>query len=317
MTRSWAQCEADVTPRWSSDITDDGTPFEFSLAFTQGEPKLRFLVESQVDSITEYSTWDAGLALNARLERQGLVDLSRFARVQEIFRPRPGSKGQFLLWHAAVVPESGPCLVKAYFNPAVHGATRAPELIEEAMRRLGYGASWAFLASRLRDAENRALYFSLDLSASRDARLKVYIGRADSCAGIDRLIEGAENYRTGDATTWIEAMLGAQSRFDRRPMLACFAFKEPGAAPRVALHVPVRCYRENDAASLDAVKPFLSPSNAARLASAVEALAWKPVRESLGILTYTSFCRGSGCDPDVTVYLAPVLYARHSSPVSA
>ncbi|HYO74676.1 MAG TPA: tryptophan dimethylallyltransferase family protein, partial [Archangium sp.] len=33
-------------PRWPSDITDDGTPFEFSLAIDGEEPELRFLIEA-------------------------------------------------------------------------------------------------------------------------------------------------------------------------------------------------------------------------------------------------------------------------------
>ena len=47
MTNSWGSRRIGPTPPWRSDITDDHTPFELSLALEGGRPEVRFLMESQ------------------------------------------------------------------------------------------------------------------------------------------------------------------------------------------------------------------------------------------------------------------------------
>jgi hypothetical protein len=310
LTHSWSARPAIAYPSWSSDITDDGTPFEFSLAFTGAEPKLRLLVESQAADISEHSTWHAALELNARLRREGLARLGRFEQIEDLFRPRPGVACHFSLWHASVLHGSGNALIKTYLNPAVHGASEAPELVRRAFARLGHESSWAFLEPRLRAEGSRVLYLSLDLDDGPDARLKVYVGRRDSCAGIERLIAGAANVEEGRASDWIEVLAGRTRDFHERPVLACFAFTRPGEAPRVTVHVPVRCYRENDADSVNAVSRFLNERDASVLRSVTEYLAHLPLALSRGVLTYASLrSAASGSTTDVTVYLAPQLYA--------
>jgi hypothetical protein len=227
-----------------------------------------------------------------------------------LFRPQPGRRAVFYLWHAAVVPEAGASLVKVYFNPNVHGAAAAPDLIKEAMERLGHRASWILIEPRLHDTGNRPLFFSLDLHGGGDARIKVYLGRADSGAAIDRLIEGAANVRTGDASRLIGTLLDRVDGFAQRPILSCFAFKQPGAAPHVALHVPVRCYIDSDAGVISAMRRCLSAPDADTLTAAVTSLAGQPLTDSKGVVTYASFARAAHSEPDVTVYLAPQLYSR-------
>src|SRR5688572_19180138 len=55
LTSPWAKRISCTSPSWPSDITDDGTPFELSVAFTGSAPKFRLLVESQSETIEDHS----------------------------------------------------------------------------------------------------------------------------------------------------------------------------------------------------------------------------------------------------------------------
>jgi tryptophan dimethylallyltransferase len=309
LSQSWSARPVTAYALWPSDITDDGTPFEFSLAFSEAQPKLRFLVESQVTSISEHSTWDAARELNARLEEDGLANLSRFAKIEDLFTPRAQCPARFSLWHASVLQASGDVLIKVYLNPAIHGEHRSRELVRSALLRLGHEASWDFLERRLRDEQSRIVYFSLDLDSGSSARIKVYVGRQDSAEGIERLIAGDEKGEAGQAVRWIEGLAGRTKGFDSRPLLACFAFTDPARPPRATVHVPVRCYQENDAASVRAISAFLSQENAATLESVTRYLAHLPLELSHGVITYASLRAGPTGATETTVYLAPQLYA--------
>src|SRR6187401_1583831 len=76
MGESWANWPVGDAPVWPNDISDDGTPFEFSASFDGHAPRLRMLVESQSERISRISSWAAGLALGERLKAEGRADLS-------------------------------------------------------------------------------------------------------------------------------------------------------------------------------------------------------------------------------------------------
>ena len=51
-------------PAFKSDITDDSSPYEFSVAFDGGEPELRLLAEAQGGEGTPLDRWTAGWRLS-------------------------------------------------------------------------------------------------------------------------------------------------------------------------------------------------------------------------------------------------------------
>lgn len=310
LSRSWSHRTTTTSPLWPCDIADDGTPFEFSLAFTGTTPQLRVLVESQATEITSTSTWDAAVELNGVLAREGLASLSRFAQIEDIFRPPAQPSMRFSLWHASVLQASGDVLIKAYLNPAVRGDRCAAKLVQCALERLGHADSWKFLERRMLDESNRVMYFALDLAAGPSARVKVYIGRHDSVDGIERLIAGSANVESRQASEWVGTLAGRSRDFDARPVLACFAFTEAGAPPVVTLHVPVRCYLASDAESVRAVSRYLTHRDAATLEDVTRNLADVPLAASRGVLSYASLRARGPRSPDVTAYLAPQLYSR-------
>lgn len=311
MTSPWAQRSSSVKPSWPSDITDDGTPFELSAAFSGGVPKFRLLVESQSETIGEHSTWDAGLDLNARLANDGLADLSGFSRISHLFAPRQ-RPARFSIWHAAALSAAAPPLFKVYLNPLIAGDSEASQLLEQAMIALDHSSSWAFLEPLIADPENRILYFSLDLSFDLKPRVKVYIGRSDTAAAAACLVRGSANVTPSQAAAWIEALSGRTSHFQARPILSCFAFSTAREPPSATLHIPVRCYLESDAECLRRVSQLLTPPEAGMLGAALNGLATETLEQSKGLMTYASVRGGSGDDPrhTTTVYLAPQAFGR-------
>lgn len=310
MSGSWGDWAVGDSPAWPNDISDDGTPFEFSASFDGGAPRLRMLAESQTEPISEHSSWAAGLLFGQRLRDRRLADMSVFEQVQDLFAPRSGAaQSRFSLWHAAVIEEGQPALFKAYLNPCLFGTGSAPYLVEQALRRLGFNDAWAFLEQCLADNSSAQIrYFSVDLAAPEEARVKVYVGCAESAQAVDQLIEGARNSEPGDAQRWLRTLTASQGPFDARPILSCFSFRRDLMTPDVTVHVPIRCYVKHDAEALERVSNLLTATDAGRLSRALNAVSDRPLNVGRGLLTYASLRREAAA-VRVTVYLAPEAYS--------
>lgn len=177
LSRSWHSQPLGTSPVWPSDITDDGTPFEFSVAFDGCSPRIRILAETQGSPITPCSSWVDGLALNKRLCELPNVNLDRFDRVRDLFAPVEDLGVRFALWHAADIHPVRGTSYKVYLNPQVRGPHSARDIVGEALDRLGADRAAKFLRQRLPSTEDgtRLAYFSLDLSTARESRIKVYV----------------------------------------------------------------------------------------------------------------------------------------------
>jgi len=308
MSEGWADWAVGDTPAWPNDISDDGTPFEFSASFDGTVPRLRMLAESQTDPISKLSSWAAGLAFGKRLQARGFADLSLFEQIQDLFVPLAGARSRFSLWHAAVLEEARPALFKAYVNPCLFGMGSAPYVVEQALRRLGYAEAWAFLEERLAHNPSAEIrYFSVDLEAPESARVKVYIGCAESAQAVERLISGASNRQPQDAQRWLSTLTASQGPFDARPILSCFSFRRTLATPDVTVHVPIRCYVKHDAEALARVSTMMSPQDGRRLSRALT-VSERPLNVGRGLLTYASLRREASA-VRVTVYVAPEAYS--------
>src|SRR5262245_13842847 len=53
----WRNWNVEYEPYWLSDVTDDGSPFELSIAFGGKSPELRLLAECQEPPLTSESGW--------------------------------------------------------------------------------------------------------------------------------------------------------------------------------------------------------------------------------------------------------------------
>lgn len=309
MSTPWSALHAGDRPPWPNDITDDGSPFEFSVALDGRGCELRMLMESQSLPISATSSWDAGLSLQGRLRDAGLVSLERFQQVQDLFCPAPQSEARFSLWHAAVLTETGSPLFKCYLNPAIQGKVAAPHVVHEALSRLGLERASDVLSECLnRLAMPDVRYFALDLDQAESARVKVYVGSSESADEVEELLRGVANFAPGQATEWLSALTGRAGPFRARPILCCLAFTAARAQPTATLHVPIRCYVDNDEQAAERITSLLPPQAAKRLRRTLAAVADRPLAVGRGLLTYASL-RPAPDRLRVTVYLAPEVYA--------
>jgi DMATS type aromatic prenyltransferase len=310
MSSSWGERLVGAMPAWPSDITDDGTPFEFSVAFGASNPKLRMLVEAQQAPFDLHSNWQAGLELHTALQSIPHLDVSSFDRIADLFAPGHGPAGRFALWHAADISEARVTL-KAYLNPQIRGPEAAPGLIHEALQRLGCGHGCDLVTELLEDpdASNELVYFSLDLSAAAGARAKVYIAhRQATAAEIESQLARCDGHVRGDALSWITALTGSKGPFSMRPILSCFAFSASTRKPSITLHIPTRCYVENDADSAARVGALLAPVDRQELQGILVGFSGRPLDVGRSLITYVSL-RREAAGLQITTYLAPEAYA--------
>jgi len=308
ISESWGKLTVGDAPLWPSDITDDGTPFEFSVAFERNRFELRMLFESQQRPITNRSSWDAAIGFNERLRRTGKADLALFDRVSDLFAPTTQKAERFLLWHAAVLRD-GACLYKAYFNPELEDAAKAAPRVDMALQRLNLPAARRFVKTCTTQLpfKTRIPYFSVDLEDAASARTKLYLS-ADSAEHAMALVAETGGLDPAVCSDWLSTLLGTDRPQRRRPILVCTAFRPDGAPPDVTVHVPIRCFVANDSEAAERLEGLLSAEQVARLRRALEAVSGNDPRSTRGVLTYASLRQSAGA-LRLTGYLAPQLYA--------
>jgi len=312
MCAPWGKQDIEKIPAWRSDITDDHTPFEFSLAMEGGQPEVRFLLEAQGEPTTLRSSWEAALALNERLHRELGVPLERFEQVKELFEP-VDERARFGLWHAVCVAPGGAPTFKVYLNPFARGPEGAEELVRRAFERLGFTEAWRFLSTvaMRRGGLDQPIYFSLDLSEQRAARIKVYLAHREATAeDIESVLSLAPEYAPGEPRGFCQALQAGVGRFHgARPTLTCLSFTsdEPRRPSSVTLHFPIRCYAANDADALRRIRPLLDTESRALLEQSVKALARRPLEDGVGLIQWVSMRRQGG-GRRATFYLATEAY---------
>jgi DMATS type aromatic prenyltransferase len=305
-----------ATPPWSNDLTDDGTPFEFSIAFG-AHTELRMLAEAQAAPYDLESNWRAGRQLNALLSLLPSVSVSQFERVATLFAPASTRSGRFAIWHAASLqPDRNAASFKIYLNPQIHGAEAASALVEQALSQLGMRQAWEFLETRFSERDHQRLtYFSMDASDTPAARVKIYVSHSQWTVNqIESALHGTRDYVSGDAKHCIETLLEAKraEAEEKRPLLICYSFSRAGM-PQATLHLPIRCYVEHDRQALDRTAQLLDPETQRTLEASVRAFARRPLETARGLITYVS-CRRESRDMRVTAYLAPQLYDFAQTP---
>lgn len=311
---TWADRTID-RPAFKSDITDDSSPYEFSVAFDGRTPELRLLVEAQGHEGTELDRWNAGWRLSEQLAQNFGASLVRARRVASIFEPKVQGLA-FSLWHAASFRSAQPGF-RVYFNPLAKGRAQAMPSVLTALKTLGMAGAAAWMKDRFARGEHKPLYFSVDLSDGPTARCKVYLAHpAANAERIESLISGHGGHQPGDIGAFCHSMTGSEGPWAQRPPLTCLAFREGSDAPyTVTFHVPIRCYAQNDAVALERITSQLTSDEAPAYERAVHSLACRPLDSAAGIQTYASVRHEDG-RKRMTIYLSPEAYrAVPKSPV--
>jgi len=314
MMHGWGERSLDLPP-FPSHIGDDHSPFEFSLAFAANScPELRLLVEAQseLSNPTLRDVAEAGLKLNTELSRRFGLPMDRFEAVRDLFLPSE-PEGAFALWHAACVWRGRAPEFKIYLNPQSQGEGRAREVVQEALSRLGMGdaAEQLFAHGGYRGPElDEICYFSLDLSRSARARVKIYYRHHSvTAAELEQALSYSAGHQPGDIQRFAERMAPGVERFDKKPVGSCFSYVQGSAEPLAAtLHLPIAHYAANDQVSAARIARGLDagPLQDAYV-NLIEAFAGRPLAAGSGLQSYASFRREPG-GLRHTVYISPEVY---------
>jgi pyrroloquinoline quinone (PQQ) biosynthesis protein C len=313
---AWIERPIGAAPPWPSDVGDDHTPYEWSIAFGGADgPELRLLVEPLGSPPSLIANRDRAVAILEQLENEGELDLGRFRAIRDLFLP-DDPRGLFSLWLAVSISARGALDYKLYLNPECRGPALAPALVEEALVRLGFSRAWGHVAStigRRGPVLDEIKYFSLDLAASDRARVKVYARHHHPTIDeMEAAARGAASAVPGDVARFLR-QLGAPAgeRLSGRALATCLAFVAGGdERPAAATHYyPINGYAEDDAQVAQRVQGMMIENglDGALYRRALEAFARRPLGERIGLQSYVSFRRQGG-SPRVTVYLAPELY---------
>lgn len=313
---AWAQRRFGIAPPTTSDITDDGSPFEYSVALGTGMREVRLLLEPQGQPTTPQASWTEAWATLRSLQQRGLVHLSTAEAVRDIFEPRAHS-ARFGLWLATALRPDVTPLIKVYFDPAAAGAEYRHTLVAEAMGRLGLATGWAWLNHHVLDRPDIQIeLFSLDLTRDDNTRVKIYTTAATRDPGaVEALVTPLPGYLSGTAQKFCTDLLGASIVFDQRlPQVCwCLTLRAPGRPANGTLYLPVRCYTSDDETALRRIKRALPHPEAVALDRAVRKIARRDLTAGPGIIAWAS-TRLIADPPHITAYLSVEGYTvRHSA----
>ncbi|MFI7598150.1 tryptophan dimethylallyltransferase family protein [Actinoplanes sp. NPDC049681] len=297
-------------PAWRSDVADDHSPVEFSVAFDRhGPPVLRLLAEAAVADPAVPADLTPALDFLHRQAGRHDLGLARLEQVRDLFTTdRP--QGLFGMWHSLIlrdVPE-----FKVYLNPEIHGVAGSGALVREALGRLGAGPAYRVVRERALRPADRLTFFALDLRDSGTARIKLYVSQHG--AGLDEVARAAAavpGVDPAEVTAFCELASGSAGPYDRRPIIASYTFAPGAPAPiGYSVYVPIRSYVADDLEAYDRAHALLVRHgfDPAALEAAVTAVSRRPLRDGVGLIAHVSLRVGPP-RPGLGVYLSSEAYA--------
>jgi DMATS type aromatic prenyltransferase len=320
MTISWSDRQVGESVEWPSDVSDDGSPFEFSIALDPDKVELRVLVEAQGQDPNLQSNWQAGLELNQYLAAHYNVSLDRFAQVADLFVPT-NADAKFSMWHSACFYPDKPSAFKLYLNPQSQHKSRSAAIVEESLVRLGFTHAWPTLAETAAQRgpdQDEFVYFSLDLAAHDRARVKVYLRHHDATpAELESALSAARNYVPGDAIEFCQAMAPGQTSFSQKSAITCFALVEGDSITPSSgtLYLPISNYATDDRAVCDRIDLYFIEHSlpVSKYQSVIQSVAARRLDLGVGMHSYISLRReqqqrrvGIYVNPEVNAVRPPV-----------
>lgn len=306
---------AGAAPAWRSDVCDDHTPFEFSVAVGGASQELRVLVESREGGLGIDGNRRWGLRVNQWLRETRGLRLERFEQLRDLFLP-DDAQGVFSIWHAVSFWPGRAPEFKCYLNLEAQGAARAPQLAAEALERLGFGRAWPLVMRTLlrRGPElDRLMYFSLDLSPTTAPRVKLYARHyAATTDELELAASGARGHQPGRLTEFCRVLSGGDGPYLDKGPVSCLGFldselERPSAS---TIYFPIAAYAPNDRVARNRIASYLVLHELplAPYVGPLEAFANRRLEDGIGMQSYASL-RWSGDRPRVTVYFSPEAYS--------
>jgi hypothetical protein len=295
---------------WRSEISDDNTPIEFSVAIADRGIEVRALFEAQGEEPTLPSYRAAGMALTEKIEREYGADLSRLRQLEDLFLPQK-MRGPFAVWHSAVFSRTQGPSFKAYLSPQAQGPAPAEGLVREGLERLGLGHAWPSLArSVLRRGPvlDELKYFALDLTSDAHARVKIYVRHHEATPeDVEAAASAAATYVPGEALDFARAMRGGDDRLAVRAPFSCSSFVggTEGRPASTTVYVPVCAYARDDQVVQNRVLSYMLGRRVdpAPYVALLHGFATRPLDSGVGMQSWMAFRRYAG-EARLTLYLA-------------
>ncbi|KAA6213446.1 hypothetical protein CP973_29900 [Streptomyces albofaciens JCM 4342] len=316
MLSPWGERRIGTRPDWRSDVCADGSPIEFSAAFSRERTQIRVLVEAVPDRLDTSAAQESALGLTHVLTREfGAVD-DRLAEVRDLFLPDEGPAG-FAMMHAAVFSPHGDPEFKVYLNPDADRRMTAVERTRRALDRLGFGKAWNAIGEYARRGFDldRIVYLGLDLMDGPQARVKVYFRHYDvSPAELDARMRISLQHEAGFLEDFCYALTGNAGAARPQPLVSNLTFTAVGEhIPESAtLYVPLWVHAESDRTVRDRVSSVMARMGlpAGRYRTLLSQVARRPLAGGRGIHTYASARMQNG-RPRMTTYWSSELYDRY------
>lgn len=304
----------DQPPVWPSDVADDATPVEFSVAFEgDGRRKVRILGETIAEQPSTTENLKAAERFVDNVHARDGVAVDKLHSIQDLFTPEQ-PKGAFAWWYSTIFEPGSAPKIKVYFNPEVHGREAAPEVVEKALSRLGLSEAYSTIEKYAlqRFEQDVVAFFAVDLDDSPQARVKLYISHLGGTAEDARRTAEAVPGIDYDRITEFCATLGGDTTvFDGRPLVSSYSFVDgdTDTPSNYSLYVPVRDYVPDDAVARERVLRAMSPYGPyhEELDQVTRCVTSRSLRENVGLLAHASLRMSPG-STGTTVYVSSEAY---------
>lgn len=318
LVRPWGSCRMGANPRYRSNVSDDHAPFEFAIGLSGGAPEVQAYVDVQSPEATLQANTVAARVLLESVAPTVGASLARLRKLESLFLPDEPA-GPFALWIGASWMARRGVRLKAYLNPAVRGSAQTVAVVEEAFGRLGFERAWRNVAQALRhDGPRRdeLAIVSLDLSASEDARIKLYIRHhRGAVRDIDAVARLATDYREGCVSEFYRTLAGDEGPYLAKPALTELAFTDPHAdrPASVTLEFPIGSYVETDQVAAERIRHCLTAYGLSTgvYDEAIRCFATRALGDGSGIHAHVTL-RWVRESPRIGIYLASEAYASAS-----
>ncbi|KAJ6184588.1 hypothetical protein N7519_005889 [Penicillium mononematosum] len=306
---------------WVSDVSNDHSPFEYSLALSQhtGASELRFLIEAQPEENSLAALQERTSRLTDDIAKEygpTKVSLDRLNLVRDLFFPSD-AEGRLASWHSFATSNTLEKW-KIYLNPLASGRKNAFKVTREALERLGLAGSWKLLES-IMTGDDYPIYFSLGLSPNpEDAEVKVYVAHRGASA-----TQIAQKHVKMDPNSSVHAIElfysimagGSLGPYRGKPGLSCFHFKnkDPSRPAARTVLYPMDSYTANDAEARERIEMYMDAISAPQLyreryKNAIIAVQRRPLEAGRGIHSWVSMKEKLDGTRSNTFYLSAELY---------